>query len=104
MHIALRGSPLSFEEAPKPANRYASATMAAEEPKIIARLMPRFSTVIQSLFDVIDDVLCLYDLAVVFADQPPIRSDQHHIDEVANRTIGLFLATQLETGQRPIDI
>src|SRR5580658_8326101 len=105
MHIVPRAAPFSTDEALNAGHRYATARMAtAAEPKIIARLIPRFSTVIQSFLDVIDDVLRLHDLAVVFAHQPPIRSDQHHVDEVADRTVRLDLPAELESRQRPVDI
>lgn len=85
MHIEPRTPPSPTDEAPNVGHRYASARMAAaEEPKIIARFTLLVSTVVQSFLDVIDDVLRLDDLAVVFSHQPPIRSDQHHVDEMAN--------------------
>src|SRR6202167_6652946 len=103
MHIAPRG--LSADDVRKVVHRNATATTAAaEEPKIIARLIPSFSTVVQSFLDVVDDVLRLDDLAVVFAHQLAVRPYQHHIDEVAYRAIRLNLAAQLETRQRLVDV
>src|SRR5271156_719154 len=105
MHIAPRASPPFSDEAPKVGHRYTTARMAtAEEPRIIARFIARISTVVQSFLHVIDNFLRFHDLAVVFPYQTPIRSYQHHVDEVANGTIGLFLSTQLETRQRLIDV
>src|ERR1039458_613281 len=105
MHIVPRAPPLSTDEPPNDGHRYASARIAAsEEPKIIARLMLRLSTLVQGLSDVIDDVLGFYDFAVVFTHQPPIGSDQHHIDQVADRTVGHDLPAELEARQRFIDV
>src|SRR4029077_13980755 len=72
------------------------------EPKMIALLMLHPSTLVQSLSDVIDDALGLYHFAVVFLHHPPIWSDEHHIDQVANRTVRSDFATDLEARQRPI--
>ncbi len=84
MHMAPRAPPSSTDEAPNADHRYATARIATtEELKINARLMLDFSTVVQSLLDVIDDVLRFYDLTVVFAHQLAIRSYQHHIDQMA---------------------
>ena len=69
---------------------------------MIALLMLRPSTLVQSFSDVIDDVLGLYHFAVVFLYHPPIWSDQHHIDHVANRTVRSDFPTYLEARQRPI--
>src|SRR5208337_16698 len=103
MHIAPRG--FCAAELPNIGDRYASAMIAAnEELKIIARLTLYLSTVVQSFFDVVDDVLGFYDLAVVFAHQPSIRPNQHHIHQVADGTIGLDLPAQLEARERLIDV
>src|SRR5271154_2269684 len=105
MHIAPRAPPFSAVEAPNADHRYATTRIAAaEEPKIIVRFIRAFSTMVQSFLDVVDDVLRLYDLAIVFAYQPPIRSNQHHIDQVADRSVRLDLPTKLESGQRLIDV
>src|SRR5208282_1037439 len=105
MHIAPRAPPFATAEPPSVGHRYPTAKMAAaEEPRIIARLIPHPSAVVQSFLHVFDDVLRLHDLTVVFAHQPPIRSDQHHVDQVANRTVRLDLSAELETRQRPIDV
>src|SRR5271168_1998950 len=103
MHIAPRG--FCSEELPNIGDRYASAMIAAnEELKIIARLTLHLSTVGQSLFDVVDDVLGFNDLAVVFAHQPSVRSNQHHIHQVADGTIGLDLPAQLEARERLVHV
>src|SRR5580658_4068842 len=105
MHIAPPGLPLCADELPNIGDRYASARIAAnEELKIIARLTPYLSTVAQSFSDVVDDILGFYDLAVVFAHQPSVRPNQHHIHQVADGTIGLDLPAQLETRERLIDV
>src|SRR5580658_9664964 len=62
------------------------------------------STAFQSFLEVIDDVLCLYDLAVIFAHQSPVRSNQNHVDQVANRTVRLDFPAQLKSLQRLIDV
>src|SRR5271156_6422897 len=105
MHIAPRGLPLRADELPKIGDSHASARIAAnEELKIIARLTLNLSTVAQSLFDIVDDVLGFYDLAVVFAHQPSVRPNQHHIHQVADGTIGLDLPAQLETRERLVHV
>src|SRR5580658_10416284 len=105
MHRAPRGLPFCADELPNIGDRYASAMTAAnEELKIIARLTLNLSTVAQSLFDIVDDVLGFYDLAVVFAHQPSVWPNQHHIHQVADGTIGLDLPAQLETRERLIDV
>src|SRR5271156_2341128 len=105
MHIAPRAPPFSAVEAPNADHRYATTRMAAaEEPKIIVRFIRAFSTMVQSFLDVVDNVLRLYDLAIVFAHQPPIRSDQHHIDQVADRAVRLDFPAELEPCQRLIDV
>jgi hypothetical protein len=62
------------------------------------------STFVQSLADVIDDLFRLYDLAVIFAHLPPVRPDQDHVDQVADRAVRAFLPEHLEAGERSINI
>src|SRR5271156_5626100 len=105
MHIAPRGFPLRADEPPNIGDRYVSARIAAnEELKIIARLTLYLSTVAQSFFDIVDDVLGFYDLAVVFAHQPSVRPNQHHIHQVADGAIGLDLPAQLKSRERLIHV
>ena len=100
-----RTPPSSADEEPKVGHRYATARMAAaEEPKIIARFMLRLLTLAQRFLDVLDDILGLYGFTVVFAYYPPIRTDQHHGNQVPNRTVRLDLPAELETGQRLVDV
>src|SRR5271156_1825359 len=102
MHIAPRG--LSDDDPNVDHTNAAARMAAAEDPKIIDRRIPLVSTVVQSLLDVIDDVLRLDDLAVVFPHQLAIRSHQHHIDQMAYRAIRLDLAAQLETRERLVNV
>src|SRR5271155_14372 len=102
MHIAPRG--LSDDDPNVDHTNAAARMAAAEDPKIIDRRIPLVSTVVQSLLDIIDDVLRLDDLAVVFPHQLAIRSHQHHIDQMAYRAIRLDLAAQLETRERLVNV
>src|SRR5271156_5860012 len=105
MHIAPRGLPSRADELPNIGDRNASAMIAAnEELKIIARLTLCLSTVAQSFFDIVDDVLGFNDLAVVFAHQPSVRPNQHHIHQVADGTIGLDLPAKLEARERLVHV
>jgi hypothetical protein len=67
-------------------------------------LMRHVSTFVQSPADVIDDLLRLYDLAIIFAHLPPVPTDQDHIDQVADRAVWAPFPAQLEAGERAIDI
>jgi len=67
-------------------------------------LMRHFPTLVQSLAEVLDDLSWLYDLTVIVADLPPVRTDQEHIDQMADGAVRAFLAEHLEAGERAIDI
>src|SRR5579863_10357889 len=67
-------------------------------------LMRHVPTLIQSLADVIDDLFWLYDLAVIFAHLPAVRTDQDHVDQMPDRSVRAFLPEHLEAGERAIDI